>query len=35
MRLFGASKALFDYYFLENNLLYVFHIDSNLTVRNR
>jgi len=35
MRLFGASKALFDYYFLENNRLYVFHIDSNLTVRNR
>jgi len=35
MRLFSASKALFDYYFLENNRLYVFHIDSNLTVRNR
>jgi len=35
MRLFGPSKALFDYYFLENNRLYVFHIDSNLTVRNR
>jgi hypothetical protein len=33
MRLFRASKALFDHLLPENNGLYVFHIDSNLLVR--